>query len=246
MLKQRIDKTAFDALPDVMKAEYKPNPANAAEYVLDTEEAREAIAARDREKKRADELQAQIDQINAQLAEAKTAKETAEVEAAKKRGDVTALETSWQKKLDDAVAAKDNEIKKLTAAMERLLVHDQAMLIASQISTVPELLAPQIAARLQADLTGETPTTRVLDGTGKPSATTIDELSKEFVANPKFAAIIKASDGSGGGAGNGPSGGGASRKKLSDMSEQERIDLNRTNPSEFQRLQAEARAAAHR
>lgn len=247
MLKQKIDKAAFDVLPDVMKAEYKVSATNAAEYLLDTEDAREAIAARDREKARADGLQSQIDGINAELATARTAREAAEREAAAKKGDIPALEASWQAKLDAVTAAAKVREDKLTAQLQNLLVKAEARKIANAISTVPDLIEDKIAARLSADLTGETPITRVLDAAGKPSASNIDDLQKEFVANPAYAAIIKANGASGGGAAGGSGGGGApAGKKFADMTESEKTVLHRDNPVEFARLSNEARAAARK
>ncbi len=236
MLKQRIDKAAFDALPDVMKAEYKPNPTNAAEYVLDAEDAREALAARDREKLRGDTLQASIDAINAKLAAAEKAKQDAIDDAARKSGDTAALEASWKKKLDDAVAAATVDKDKLLAQLRTLLVKNEAIRIANEISTVPDLVVDRIAARLSADLTGDTPITRVLDEAGKPSAASISDLQKEFVANPKFATIITASNGSGGGADGGGAGGGApGAKKFSQLTEAEKVAWSRANPADYKR-----------
>lgn len=245
MLKQKIDKAAFDALKPDVQAEYKVNPSNAAEYVLDTEEAREAIAARDREKARADALQAQIDGINEKLTKAEKDKQDLADEAARKKGDTTALDASWQKKLDDANAAADVKITKLNDQLKALLVKAEARKLAAEISTVPDLLAPAIEARLSADLTGDLPITRVLDAAGKPSASSIDELRKEFVANPNYAAIIKANDASGGGAGGGSGGGGAPGKKFSQLTETERVALSRANPAEYKRLSDAHRAEAH-
>lgn len=244
MLLRKIAKTAFDALPDVMKAEYKPNPTNAEEYLLDAEEAREAIAARDREKLRADNLQTQIEAINTELKAAKDAREAAESEAATKKGDIPAIEASWKKKLDDAIAAAQAVQDKLTNQLKNLLVRQQAEKIANAISTVPDLLVDKIAARLEANLDGETPSTRVLGADGKPTANTLDELQKEFVANAAYATIIKSNDASGGGADGGPSGGGApSGKKFSELTEQQKVALSRTNPAEYKRLVEAHRAA---
>jgi hypothetical protein len=248
MLKQKIDKAAYDALPDVMKAEYRPNPTNAAEYMLDAEDAREAIAARDREKLRADGLQASIDAINVKLAAADKAKQDAIDDAARKGGDTAALDKSWQAKLDAAIAAHGVEKDKLTAQLRTLLVLNEATRIANEISTVPELIVDRIAARLSADLTGDIPITRVLDEAGKPSASSVAELQKEFVANPKFASIIRASKGSGGGADGGGSGGGApGGVKFSQLSEAQKVAWSKTDPVAFKKASdahiAEQRAA---
>lgn len=245
MLKQRIDKATFDGLPDVMKAEYKINPANAAEYVLDAEDAKEALAARDREKLRADGLQAQINAANAAVTEAERVAAEARTQAAREKGDVTALDKSWQTKLDAQKADNDKVIEKANNQLRALLVRAEARRIAAKISTVPDLIEERIAARLTADLTGDIPITRVLDAAGRPSATSIDELEKEFVANPAYATIIKASEGSGGGAGGGGSGGGApGGKKISQMTEREKVAFSRANPEGYRaQVQAEKQAA---
>lgn len=244
MLKQRITKAAFDALPDVMKAEYKVSATNAEEYLLDAEEAREALAARDRERARADTLQTQITTIQTELATFKTAAEEERARLLREKGDLPALERSWQTKYDALIADTTTKTKKLETQIQNLLVQSKAVEIATAISTVPALLAPEISKRLQADLTGDVPTTRVLDDKGVISALTLEELQKEFVANPAYATIIKGSGGSGGGAGGGSGGGGAG-KKLQDMTGQERAALQKSNPAEFGRLVATQRAEGH-
>ncbi len=246
MLKQRLDKTAFDALPDVMKAEYKVNATNANEYLLDAEDAKEAVAARDREKKRADDLQASIDEINKKLADAEKAKKDAEDETNRKAGNVAAIEKSWQDKLDAAIAAKDAIIASLQGKLRQLLVRSKAQGIAAKISVAPDLLTPAIEARLTAELDAETPITRVLDVAGKPSALSIDDLEKEFVANPAYAAIIKANEASGGGAGGGSGGGGApTGNDFSKMTEREKVALRQSNPEKYRAL-ADAHKASLR
>lgn len=244
MLLRKITKVAFDALPDVMKGEYKPNTANAEEYLLDTDEASELLAARDREKVRADKLQKAIDDAKTEQDRIVAEATEAAAEAARAKGDVKAIEASWQAKLDAAKVAADAAIAKLTDKLRKLLVHDRAVSIAAEISTVPSLMVPVIEARLSAELEGEEPITRVLDAAGKPTATSIDDFKKELVANKEYASIIKAAGSSGGSAGGG-SGGGSATKKLSEMTEAEKVALAQDNPAEFTRLNNEMRAAAN-
>ena len=224
-LKRKIDKATFDALSDVLKAEYKENPSRKGEYILDTdgdEDADAAKRARDHEKKRADELAAK-------LAEIETAKKTAEEEAARSSGNVAALEASWKEKLATAEKARKDEMARLNAMLRASHIDAVAEGMAAEISEAPKLLAPLIKARLDMDMTGETPLTRVLDATGKPSASSLNELKAEFLANKEYAAIMRATNASGGGAGNPsrlpPLGGGAAQKPDVDLSKLSGKDL---------------------
>lgn len=250
MLLRKIAKTAYDALPDVMKAEYKVSSTNASEYLLDADDAKEALAARDREKARADELQTRVDAIDKKLKDAEDATKAAEAEALRKKGDIPALEASWQAKLDAAKVASDAAIDGLKIKLKNLLVKNAAMAMAADISTTPNLLAPMIEARLQAEIDVDTPFTRVLDAAGKPSALSLDDLKKELVANKDYSAIIKASQSSGGSAGAGRgggsagSGGGEGGKKLSEMTDAERVKMAREDPAQLKRLTEEAQQAA--
>jgi hypothetical protein len=88
---------------------------------------------------------------------------------------------------------------KLKTFAEKTLVDNAALALATKISTSPSLLLPHIRSRLIADMSGDEPVTKVLGADGKPADLTIDKLGEEFVANKEFAAIIKASSGSGGG-----------------------------------------------
>lgn len=92
------------------------------------------------------------------------------------------------------------ETAKLTNFVNESLVDKEAFALASRISTAPALLAPIIAKRLTADLSGDKPTTKILGSDGKVADITMEKLGEEFVANKEFAAIIKTSAGRGSGA----------------------------------------------
>lgn len=96
-------------------------------------------------------------------------------------------------------ANHEKETGKLKTFAEKTLVDNAALALATKISTSPSLLLPHIRSRLVTDMTGDEPVTKVLGADGKPSDLTIEKLGEEFVANKDFAAIIKASNGSGGG-----------------------------------------------
>jgi hypothetical protein len=195
-LKRKIDKATFDKLKEEIKSEYEEKDGSYV-LVIDGEDDpvelkrakdREAQRARD-EKKRADELQAKLDDATGN--------------DAKKRGDIETLEKSWkekyekrEKELTDKLGGKDEFIKKT-------LVDSVAASLATKLAgDKAAIMLPHIKARLTADLDGEMPTTKILDATGKVSALTTDELEKEFVANKDFSAIVIGSKASGGGTSN--------------------------------------------
>lgn len=185
-LKRKITKAEFDALNDTLKAEYK---ASGDSYVLDTDDATDLIAARDREKE---------ERRKAEKAakDAQDALDALKDKQSRDSGDVTALEASWQKKFDaekkradDASAALDNERK------DRY-VTEQADKIAQRF-TVPSLMRDRIASRLAVEIHDGKPLVRVLDKEGKPSASSVADLEKELVDNPEFKSIVVASKASG-------------------------------------------------
>jgi hypothetical protein len=230
VLKSKITKAEYDALSDALKAVYKLEGDTA---LLQSDDAAELRAAKDREAQRAREAEAERDRLKQEKATAEAAAaaaaEDAAREKAKKAGDITALETSWQGKVD----AEKQRGDKLENQLKTLLVNNEAIKLASEISVSPSLLIPIIERRLQADLTGEKPITRVLDVNGAPSAFNLDDLKKELVANKEFAAIIKGSNASGGGANGNNSGGGAAGKKIKDMTEAEKVAFHRANPAAY-------------
>lgn len=103
------------------------------------------------------------------------------------------------------------QIKSQSAQLVDLTVNATAQKLAAELS-VPgsaDVLLPHIKSRL-AYQDGKL---SVLDVTGKPSASTVEELAKEIAANKAFAPLIVASNASGGGA-TGSKGGGAAAKSI--------------------------------
>lgn len=171
--------------------EYDNGEEDAAGLKSALDKERKSNAAIKEEKRKADE-----------------AAELAKEEAARKSGDVAALEESWKKKMADGIKAEQGKYADLKGKMDRMLVTEVAARLATEISTVPELMTDAIAKRLGVDLDGDMPTTRVLDANGKPTAATLDELKAEFLAVPKFAGILIGGSSTGGGAGSGKPGAG--------------------------------------
>lgn len=220
MLKSKITKAEFDALDDVKKGFYKE--VNGA-YVLDTDEADDLRRTLDAVRAENATFKAEQARLQAEKDKAEKEKRDAEEEAARKKGDVAALEASWQAKVTAAEAKGAADVAALNLQIERLTIDAKANEIATEIGTVPELLSGHIKNRLRLEVIDGVPTVRVKDTSGQPSAQTVEELKKEYIDNPKFAGIIVGSKASGGGASGSQSGGSGGAKKISEMSETERV-----------------------
>lgn len=139
--------------------------------------------------------------------EAESARVAAE-EAARKSGDVSALDKSWQEKYAKAEAEYG---AKLTAAQQQLqtvLVDNVAQKAAMDIAVdaeCAELLADKLRGSLGlAEVDGKMQTV-VLDADGKRSALTVDELKKQLIA--KYPRLVKGNPAGGAGGLPQPAGG---------------------------------------
>ncbi len=192
-LKRKLNKEAFDKLSKDIQSEYKEKDG---EYVLDIDGDEDTGAlkrARDREKQKREDAEKERDELREQV-------EASADLGARKKGDIETLEKQWKKKSDDAEAVSSAKIAKLTAHTTKTLIDGTAASLAAKISTVPALMQKAIKERLTVDYDGDEPTLRILGADGKASAMTIDDLSKEFVANKEYSGIIVGSKASGGGA----------------------------------------------
>lgn len=158
----------------------------------------------------------------------------AQEEAARKNGDLEAIENSWREKL----ALRETELSERLKAVEsknyELTVGRKAQELAGKLAkpNAQRLLAKEIKERLTLDESGNV---RVLDLQGKPTALTIDELESELRMNPEYSDIIVINNSSGGGATGGGFGGGAN-KNPKEMTEQERTHLYKTDINEYRRI----------
>ena len=139
--------------------------------------------------------------------EAEAARVAAE-EAARKSGDVSALDKSWQEKYAKAEVEYG---AKLTAAQQQLqtvLVDSVAQKAAMDIAVdaeCAELLADKLRGSLGlAEVDGKMQTV-VFDADGKRSALTVDELKKQLVA--KYPRLVKGNPAGGAGGTPQPAGG---------------------------------------
>lgn len=224
-LKQKIDKATFDKLADAIKAEYFEKDG---EYHLDVDGLEDTGAlrrAKDHEVKQRKEAETKLRDAEDQIATLTTA-------AAESK-------TKFDKELSKQLGEKEGQLTKANQFIQTTLVDSVATKIAGEISTAPKLLIPHIKARLQADLSGDAPATKVLGADGKVSELTVEALQQEFVANKEFSAIIRGNKASGGGAPKVASANGGAGS-FNNQSDEKPADLSRMNPRDLAaRLQAQ-------
>ena len=246
-------KSVIDKLEDVeegVRSHYKQESDGKFYLETDKGSVRGLLDAKAHEKNLRVAAEQKLEEKDAAIAALTTERDTAvtERDAAKSKqgSDVQALEASWQQKLTDAQTAHASERDELNNELTRLLVSSVATQLAAEISTVPELLAPVIEARLQVEKGADGKRfTRVLDGEKKPSAATLDELKQELLANEKYAGILIAGKGSGGGAGGSGSGGSAEDKRtFTEFSDAELVTMRTTDPDRYKRLRDAANQPA--
>lgn len=134
-------------------------------------------------------------------ADAKKAAEAAALEAAKKDGNVEAIEKSWSDKYSALESAGAEATKRYEGIIHDLTVGATSRMIASEMALPgsADVLIPHISQRLSVEIKDNKPVVKVLDKDGKPSAMTLKELQAEFEATPAFAPLLVGSKGSGSG-----------------------------------------------
>jgi hypothetical protein len=130
---------------------------------------------------------------------AKEAEEAATLAAAKKGGDVEALEKSWAQKLADREAELAGEVNNYKAMVTSLTVGATAATFAAEVfGDNADLMMHHVNNRMTTEVIEGRAKVRVLDKEGKPTAMTIDDLKAEFKNNPRFAQFVVGSRASGG------------------------------------------------
>ena len=239
-LKAKIDESAFKKLSEELQGEYKKQDDGS--YALDLEGAEDTSAlkrAKDHEKaerKKAEDAakaaQAKLEETQAELEELRTSA---------KGGDdkVSATERAWQAKLAKREKELQAQVDQSNKALREQMVDSVAMRMATEIAgDNAEIILPHITRRLSAEVVDGKAVTRVLDADGAVSALKPEELQKEFLSNDRFSAIVVASRASGSGAGGGRKGGGATSKRLSEMSATEEAKFANEKPAEYQQMLA--------
>lgn len=198
----RITKAKFEKLSDEIKEEYEPDGDK--HYKLDVDgldDAAELRRAKERAEERATDAEAEVTTLNADIT--KKAKEIKRLEASQttEGKDITKVEERWQRKLTTAEEAAALKLKGRDDFIRSQLIDNQAMTLATEISTVPSLMAGKIKERLTVDFEGEKPVLVILDKDNKPVPTMkIADLKTELLANPELKPILVGSKATGGAA----------------------------------------------
>lgn len=205
-LKVTVD--SLDGLDDGVKSLYKEENGK---YRLDLDGYEDTTGL----KAQRDALLNEKKEAQRKAKEAEYAAKLAAEEAARKSGDVSALEKSWQEKLAATESNYKSLNESLTKQIHGLTVGQTAIKLASElaVSGSADVLLPHIQSRLTVEIKDGVPSVRVLDLQGKPTALTVDELKQEFISNKAFAPLIAASKATGGGASTGGGGGAAKTMK---------------------------------
>lgn len=124
-----------------------------------------------------------------------------EEDAARKGGDIEALENSWNEKYSSFKDSASKEIEHLNSIINSVTVGAEAKQLASELAIdgASGVLLPHIQQRLAMDLVDGSPVIKVKDKDGRLSASSIDDLKKEFISNESFATILKGSSANGSG-----------------------------------------------
>jgi hypothetical protein len=220
--------TSLEGIPEALQAEYAPGEGGKFYLNLEGLEAGaadphpavgELARAKRREAEGKTKAEAKAQELAAKLEATILEKENL-LKGTVPKDNFAALEASYKERSErekgELKASLEGEISKLSGSLKTVLVDNVAMSIASSIAAdkvqIPVFL-PHIAPRLAVEIGADgKATTRVLDREGKPSASTIEHLAKEFVANPMFAPLVLGSKATGGGASGGSGGGGAPQK----------------------------------
>lgn len=165
------------------------------------------------------ELTAKYQKLEAKISEGEDA-------GNREKGDVGALEKSWQDKFQKQEDAHKAKVKGLESNLQAILVDNKALEMAGSISVKgsESVLMPHIKSRLAVEERDGKFVTVVKDVNGNSSASTLEELQAEISSNASFAPIIAGSQANGGGASGGNGTGSSASLKRSGMSAKEKGD----------------------
>lgn len=182
----------------IKQEEAEPKEAGPA---FTPEEIAALVAERDSLKAHHTKLLEETKAAKAAKAEQEKAALAASEEAARKAGDVDALDKSWQKKYAELEGASTGKVSAMQQQLNSILVDSVASSLAADIAVdadAAELLVEQIKKSLGAVEKDGKFVTVVLEE-GKPSARTTDELKDLIKSNKKFARLVKGSPAGGAG-----------------------------------------------
>ena len=124
---------------------------------------------------------------------------------------------------------REAESAKVKSDRNGAMIEKESSKFANEHFITPGLISDQVAKRLTVEEVDGQPVVRVKNADGSPSTASLDDLRKEFLDNKEYSPIIKANIGNGGGATPGSSGG-ATVKKLSEMTATEEAAFEKSDP----------------
>ena len=143
--------------------------------------------------------------------------------AAKDKGDVEALEKSWQEKLANREAELTEQLQSTRSALTNQLIESATEQIAA-IFVAPKTQKAYVSSRLSVEIVDGKPVIRVLDEAGKPTAMNLEEFRESLKNDPDLAPVTVGSKAAGAGAtGGGGGGGGVATKDWSKASMKEKV-----------------------
>tara|TARA_R110000796_G_scaffold240389_1_gene361431 strand:- start:2422 stop:3072 length:651 start_codon:yes stop_codon:yes gene_type:complete len=161
-----------------------------------------------------DRMRNQLETLLTETKRAKAAKREAEAQAesdreriAKEKGDFEQLHKSAEERYKTTA----QELESLRISISNEKRDNAAMRVATELAdgSNAELLSDFISRRLKYHEDG----VKVTDAQGNLTVSSLDDLKAEFKSNPKYSALLKGNQSSGGGASGGSNSGGAAKVK---------------------------------
>lgn len=182
-------------------------------------------------KAKTDELLAEKKAGDKRRQEAEEARKLAEQKAMKEEGRFDEFEKTIRGQYDPLIAEKDAQ---LSAMQNRILSSEKNGVIGSLVGDFIDPSAADVLALLvRTEFEGNEVVTKFAGADGKVITTDPAQFRKYLREHKAFSHLLKADAASGGGAAGGKGGGAAN--SFSEMTEEERKELYRKNPAEFER-----------
>lgn len=230
-LKYQLNKDEYQALQESVQELYE---ANGDSYTLVVEGIpKEDTGALKRAKEHEKEARKLAEQKARELEDRLRELEDGE---SRKKGDVDAIEKSYQKKLQELEAKSKAETERLTNLIKRNALEAEARKLANDLSGPnADIILPHIYNRLSVEIGDDGPAVRVVDSKGNPTADSVDDLKQFFFTSDTYAPIVIGSKATGSGASGSKSGGG-SHKRLADMTPTEEAQFANQFPEKYQQM----------
>jgi len=243
-LKLTITQEEYEALSEGFKEAYVTDGDNYKLDVSGLEDTGALKRAKDYEKeqrkaaeKRSRELSDEMKGLQDQLDELKN-------DGSRKKGDVEALERSYQDKIAKQKEESDAAQAKLNRIIEKQTLEAKANQIATKLcGENSDIILPHIKSRMKVEITDDEAHVRVLNDQGEVTADSLDDLQNSFFTSDRFAPIVIGSKASGSGAAGRKGSGAAGKPNLKDMSATEEAKFANEHPEQYQEMVAASEGA---